>query len=108
MYETKTEGISADEAKIAYRDFLSNLPGFRSAMERVAREWPISCEHFLLSQDINRIAWLGQSAMCITTGISRAFRSGFMLLTGEQQRAANLEAEQFLNEWIDNYKRSHQ
>lgn len=101
-------GRSADECRAAYRDFLGDCQGFRRAMERVAREWPVACEHFLTNPNINRIAWLGQSAMCISTGISSIFRGGFMLLTPRQQYLANLEAQRFLNEWTQRYRRTNQ
>ena len=52
-------------------------------MERVVKEWPVSCEHFLTKHGMNRIAWLGQASMCIETGIPRFFRGGFNLMTQE-------------------------
>ena len=51
--------------------------------------------------NINRIAWLGQASMCIETGLPRKFKSGFMLLTPQQQNAANNAAEEVLIEWIE-------
>lgn len=109
MYESMPpEGLSAEECRARYKDFLSDLRGFRCAMERVAREWPISCEHFLTNPNINRIAWLGQSAMCITTGVPAIFRGGFMLLNDRAKYLANLEAQRFLYEWIERYESENQ
>lgn len=34
-------------------------------MGRVIEEWVISCEHFLSNPNINKIAWLGQSSLCL-------------------------------------------
>jgi hypothetical protein len=49
---------------------------------------------------MNRIAWLGQAAMCYATGIPAAFRSGFFLLTETEQIAANELALIYLNKWL--------
>lgn len=100
--------ISSDDAKLLYAEFLSDLNKFRNAMKRVSREWPKSCEHFLTNPNINRIAWLGQAAMCIDTGISSWFKSGFTILTEMEQDAANECAKQFLLEWLIEYNRKNQ
>jgi len=49
---------------------------------------------------MNRIAWLGQAGMCYATGIPSAFRSGFFLLSEEQQSRANEIALEYLNRWL--------
>ena len=81
--------MNADESASAYAEFLSDGTKFHSAMQRVLNEWPIACEQFLSNESINRIAWLGQAAMCIETGIPCKFRYGFALLTDGQQQIAN-------------------
>lgn len=93
------QAVTLDD-KAAYSQFLSDIPRFRAAMDRVVSEWPISCEHFLTKRGFNRIAWLGQAAMCIDAGVSRRHRSGYMLLDSSQQQAANDAAERVLNEWL--------
>jgi len=100
MYDGKT-ALSSDEAKKAYAAFLRDIPRFIAAMHRVVKEWPVSCEHFLTNPNINRVAWLGQASMCIETGVSRKHRSGFMLMSQDECRAANKAAQEVLNEWID-------
>ena len=89
----------------AYRDFLSDLKAFRLGMEKVASEWPVSCEQFLTNTNMNRIAWLGQSAACLSIKVPSVFRAGFKLLTIEQQKDADDCAAQFLVEW--EYKHEH-
>lgn len=101
---TPPEGMDSQSAKEAYRDFLSDLNRFERGMEKVSREWTNSCEHFLTNEQMNRIAWLGQSAMCISNGVSSAFCSGFKLLSPEQQKAANEQAAKFLERWLNEYK----
>ena len=54
---------------------------------------------------MNRIAWLGQAAMCYSLGIPAKFCGGFNLLTQEQQNIANLTALEYLNIWRAKYNR---
>lgn len=103
MYDGET-AMSPDEAKAAYANFLRDIPRFQRAMKRVMKEWPKSCEHFLTNPNINRLAWLGQAAMCIETGVSRKHRAGFMLMTSEECGAANAAAQITLNEWVNEHE----
>lgn len=89
------------EGPKAYAEFLSDIPRFKRALDRVLIEWPISCEHFLSNEKINRIAWLGQAAMCMDSGIPRRHRAGFRLLSDEQQAAANRAAQEALSRWTN-------
>jgi len=49
---------------------------------------------------MNRIAWIGQAAMCYATGIPSKYCAGFNILTDEQQQEANLVALDVLNDWL--------
>ena len=100
FYASNFEGKTADECKQAYADFLSNGDKFREALGHVIEEWVFSCEHYLTNTAMNRIAWLGQAAMCYATGIPSKYCSGFNLLTKEQQAEANLIALDSLNDWL--------
>ena len=51
---------------------------------------------------MNRIAWIGQAAMCYETGIPSIYCSGFNLLTEQQQDEANKVALKVLNKWLKN------
>lgn len=99
MYETTKEGVHPDTAKEIYREFLSDLGRFESAITRVFSEWPKSCEQFLTNPSINKIAWVGQASLCIATGLPAVFRGGFKLLTPEQQTAANEMASKHIKQW---------
>lgn len=92
--------ISKEQCERAYADLLSDLPAFRSALQRVISEWKNSCEHYLTNDKMNRIAWLGQASLCIEKGIPANYRGGFNLLTKEQQEAANQAALDALNQWL--------
>lgn len=100
FYDTTCQ-LHPEVARGKYREFLADLPRFRHALQRVLREWPKSCEHFLSNESINRIAWLGQASMCIDTGIPSVYRGGFKMLSAPQQDAANAEAALALEAWIN-------
>lgn len=100
FYRQQVEGMTAEECKIAYRDFLADEDRFRAAATKVIEEWTHSCEHYLTNFAMNRIAWIGQAAMCYETGVPSKFCSGFNLLTEEQKEAANLIALDVLNDWL--------
>lgn len=92
--------LDRDEALEMYATFFRDIARFTAAMIRVTQEWPISCEQFLTNDSINRIAWLGQASMCMDTGVPRCFRAGFMLLSRDEQAAANQAAEDMLRHWL--------
>jgi len=100
FYASNVEGMTAEECRAAYRDFLADLDRFRGAATAVINEWKHSCEHYLTNFAMNRIAWIGQAAMCYATGIPSRFCGGFNLLSDEQQKAANEVALDVLNEWL--------
>lgn len=100
FYRQTVDGMTAEECRIAYRDFLADISRFRMAAYAVIREWPNSCEHYLTNFAMNRIAWVGQASMCYATGVPSRFCSGFNLLSADQQGAANEVALDAINEWM--------
>lgn len=101
LYENRPARVMTDDdAREAYRAFLADPAQFANALMRVLAEWPKSCEHYLSNESMNRIAWLGQAAMCIAHGIPAKYRGGFNMLTDEQQNTANLVALGALNMWL--------
>lgn len=102
---TAPNGMTPEQAKLSYAEFLSDLNLFSSCIYKVFTDWPHSTEHWLTNSNINRIAWLGQSAMCYHTKVPAVFRSGFKILTEDQQRAADAVAESFLEMWLNGHER---
>jgi hypothetical protein len=96
------KNLTSQECLEMYRDFLADIPRFNAAMIRVVSEWKNSCEHYLSNECMNRIAWLGQAAMCIETGVPAQFRGGYNLLTQEQKKLADDAALSALNLWMKN------
>lgn len=100
FYAQKVEGKTSAQCEEMYRDFLSDVDRFRDAANNVINEWVNSCEHYLTNFAMNRIAWIGQAAMCYETGIPSKYCSGFNLLTEEEKQAANEVALDVLNDWL--------
>jgi hypothetical protein len=101
FYDDKPKAeMTKDEAEAAYASFLSDSIKFEAAGMRVLRQWPNSCEHYLSNENMNRIAWIGQSAACVELGIPSAYRGGFNRLSEAQQVEANTVALRVLNRWL--------
>lgn len=100
FYNTTKEGWTTAQCEKAYRDLLKDIPRFSAVLQRIIVEWKYSCEHYLTNTAMNRIAWLGQAALCYEHKIPSTFRAGFHLLTDEQQTAANECALVHLNKWL--------
>ena len=79
---------------------LSDCDLFGAILERVIVEWRYSCEHWLTNESMNRIAWLGQAAVCHESGVPSRYCSAWRQLTDEQQEAANQVALRYLNRWL--------
>lgn len=94
------ENMTKDQCETVYMEFLSDLPRFEKALQRVLTEWKNSCEHYLTNEKMNRIAWLGQASLCIETGIPSCYRTGYFLLDGAQRKAADEMALKYLNSWL--------
>jgi len=101
FYANTFPGKTKDECIQLYADFLADIPRFKSAMGSVISEWKHSCEHYLSNQAMNRIAWMGQSAMCYDSGIPSVFCGGYNLLTEDQQKEADNAALEYLNMWLE-------
>jgi hypothetical protein len=106
FYAGNKEGSKADDCIKMYAEFLSNDEQFNAGLQGVLDNWINSCEHYLTNKAMNRIAWLGQAAMCYATGVPSKFCAGFNLLTQEQQDHANELALDALNFWMKKYNRS--
>jgi len=101
FYKQQVDGMTADECKNAYRDFLADAERFRGGAMSVINEWKNSCEHYLTNFAMNRIAWVGQAAMCYETGVPSKFCAGFNLLSEEQKETANQVALDVINIWME-------
>jgi hypothetical protein len=93
--------LSEGTCKMMYAKFLRDITHFKEAMRGVLHDWPNSCEQWLSNERMNRIAWLGQAAMCYATGMPAQFCGGYNQLTPREQNAADLAALDYLNRWLE-------
>lgn len=100
FYATTKDGYTQFQCEREYYLLLSNENEFRKALEGVLSEWKYSCEHYLTNKAMNRIAWLGQAALCYAKNIPAVYRGGFNLLNDEQKETANRIAFEYLNKWL--------
>jgi ParB-like chromosome segregation protein Spo0J len=105
FYNTSKNGMTREQCEKAYSVFLSDTKKFTAALEHIITEWKYSCEHYLTNKSFNRIAWLGQAAMCYAMDIPATYRGGFYLLSEKQQNEANEVALIYLNKWLKANKR---
>jgi ParB-like chromosome segregation protein Spo0J len=103
FYNTHKDGMSKEECEKEYQLLLTDEQMFRDALNSVITEWKFSCEHYLTNKSMNRIAWLGQASLCYAKQIPSTFRSGFNLLTSDQQLKANEIALEYLNKWLSEH-----
>lgn len=93
-------GWTEDVCHELYRVLLSDISEFKAIMTLVIRLWPNSCEHNLTNERMNRVAWMGQAALCYKHRIPARFRGGYHLLTDEQKQAADNAALEMINVWM--------
>lgn len=105
FYATTKEGMTEEQCEREYFKLLTNEKLFSETLEKVITEWKFSCEHYLTNKSMNRIAWLGQAALCYAKGIPSTYRGGFNLLSPEQQDIANGIALKYLNKWMEKNNR---
>lgn len=81
-------------------DFTGDAKLYGSFMRRVVREWPISCEHNLTNEGMNRLAWIGHSACSMALRCPEYItRRAWGFLSQDQRDQANAEARAALDEW---------
>jgi hypothetical protein len=93
---------ASEEAK--YLDeairFTGDALEYGSYMLRVAKEWPISCEHNLTDTSQNRRAWIGHAACCLAINSPEYLtRQAWGYLTQKQQDDANAQADAAIRYW---------
>jgi ParB-like chromosome segregation protein Spo0J len=102
FYASKKSGLTNEECEEQYQKVLGDPELFRSILEKLIIEWKYSCEHYLTNKSMNRIAWLGQAAVCYHSGVPSRYSPAWFKLTPEQQEVANQIAHEMLNKWLSN------
>lgn len=96
-----------DKTLELYASLLRDLPKFEAALKVITSEWKYSCEHNLTNESMNRVAYLGQAACALLYNVpNNASMGGYNLLTLEEQKAADVMAQKYLNIWLERYEHS--
>lgn len=71
-------------------------------MNMVIHSWPMSCEHNLSQVAQNRRAWLGHAACAFAFNCPEDIvRQAWWMLTDEQRKKADAQAEKAIRLWED-------
>jgi hypothetical protein len=106
FYESAHPTKSHEECEIEFAQILSNQILFGEILEKLIHEWVNSCQHYLTNKAMNRIAWLGQAAVCYHSGIPSRYSSAWFDISDENRAAANETALIYLNNWLSENGRS--
>jgi len=102
FYKSTKNGWTHEQCEDEFVRIMTNPNLFSLILGKVITEWKFSCEHYLSNKSMNRIAWLGQAAVCYESGVPSLYSSAWGKLTEEQQNQANSVALVALNQWMKN------
>lgn len=106
FYETKLNGKTNEECEEIFKRIMRSEDEFSTALDGVITNWKNSCEHYLTNKSMNRIAWLGQAAVCYASGVPSRYASAWFDLSEETRNKANEIALQYLNKWLASNNRN--
>lgn len=100
----KSSPISEREILIEQsKNLLIDIDKFNCAMMKVINEWKFSCESNFTAS-MNHQAWLGAAACAINHNCSEELtRLAWSLLSEQQQKLANIAADNIKSLWFDRY-----
>jgi len=88
-------------------DFTSDHQKYGRFMIKVVESWPNSCENWLTDYSSNRRAWIGHAACAMAINCPEDItREAWGLLTDEQRKLANRQADRAIQLWEHNYAKS--
>ena len=81
-------------------EFTGDHELYGSWMLKVVEAWPYSCAQNLTKRDTNRKAWVGHAAVAYAIQCPEDIvRQAWGFLTDEQQKLANMKAQQAIEHW---------
>jgi len=101
FYKSKKEGWTNEQCENEFMRILSDQSLFSEILEKVVTEWKHSCEHYLTNKSMNRIAWLGQAAVCYHSGVPSKYSSAWFDMDEKTREEANKTALKYLNIWLE-------
>lgn len=99
FYATKKEGWTNEQCEEEFKRILSDQKLFGKILNKVIHEWKFSCEHYLTNKSMNRIAWLGQAAVCYESGVPSKYSGAWFDMDESIREEANITALTYLNKW---------
>lgn len=100
FYESKHPTLSNEECKTIYANFFREDGLFDLILTEMIPKWRNSCEHYLTNKSMNRIAWLGQAAVCYKHAVPACYSGAWFDIDQEQRDAADETALNHLNKWL--------
>jgi len=109
FYKSNKDGWTKEQCEEEFIRILSDQNLFSEILNKLIREWKYSCEHYLTNKSMNRIAWLGQAAVCYHSGVPSKFSSSWFDIDKQTRNKANNTALKYLNKWmlINNFEESN-
>ena len=104
FYKSTKDDWTHDECKEEFKRILSDQDLFAEILSKIIVEWKYSCEHYLTNKSMNRIAWLGQAAVCYHSGVPSKYSSAWFDIDIDTREEANETALKYLNIWLSNNK----
>lgn len=101
FYENSLLNKTHTECETLFKKILSDQRLFSDALDVVISKWKHSCEHYLTNKSMNRIAWLGQAAVCYATGVPARYSSAWFDISESDRNDANNTALKYLNIWLE-------
>ena len=101
FYSPTKEHWSHQECEDEFKRILSDQNLFGQILSKVIVEWKNSCEHYLTNTSMNRIAWLGQAAVCYHSGVPSRYSGAWMDLDKKTREKADNTALTYLNKWMN-------
>lgn len=105
FYESNHEVLDHEQCKIKFIEVLSSESLFSEALEGVINNWKFSCEHYLTNKSMNRIAWLGQAAVCYEYGVPSRYSNAWFDISEDLRDKADEIALNYLNKWLESNDR---
>lgn len=93
--------LAEENCHSLYKELLEDIPEFKRIMRLIITQWTYSCQHNLSNERMNRIAWMGQAALCYKYRIPAKYRGGYHLLSDENKKLADEAALEVINEWME-------
>lgn len=100
FYLSNKDGMTHEECENEFKRVLSNQELFAEILNKLIYEWKNSCEHYLTNKAMNRIAWLGQAAVCFNSGVPSKYSYAWFDLDEKTREEANKTALKYLNKWL--------